>query len=270
MSPRSFFSLRILLPALLALGGLACAEGTTEPSRRDGGAELPDTGPECARNADCEDDGVFCNGAPECTDGECVEGAPPSCDDGIECTVDVCMAASDACQNTPMDVRCPEGASCVMGAGCMMVPACEFDSDCADDGVFCNGVAVCLDASCVSPERGPCDDGDSCTIDDCVEASEMCMSAPSDHLTDAMHCGRTGMNDCVVCPGPTAAQVNTVASCAMGSCGLACAPGFGNPDGDLANGCECASGSGTDEPDSRHEDTNCDGIDGDRGRGILV
>jgi hypothetical protein len=270
MSPRSFVPLRILLPALLALGGLACAEGTTEPSRRDGGAELPDTGPECARNADCEDDGVFCNGAPECTDGECVEGAPPSCDDGIECTVDVCMAASDACQNTPMDVRCPEGASCVMGAGCMVVPACEFDSDCADDGVFCNGVAVCLDASCVSPERGPCDDGDSCTVDDCVEASEMCMSAPSDHLTDAMHCGRTGMNDCVVCPGPTAAQVNTVASCAMGSCGLACAPGFGNPDRDLANGCECASGSGTDEPDSRHEDTNCDGIDGDRGRGILV
>jgi hypothetical protein len=266
----SLRSLRSLLPALLALGTVACAEGNGEPPRRDGGPQIPDAGPECMRNADCEDDGVFCNGAPVCTDGECVEGTAPSCDDGIACTEDTCSASSDACQNTPMDTRCPEGASCVMGTGCMVLPACEFDSDCADDGVFCNGVAVCLDASCVSPERGPCDDGDSCTIDDCVEASEMCTNPPADHLTDAMHCGRTGMDDCVVCPGPTAAQVNTVASCAMGSCALACAPGFGNPDGDLANGCECASGSGTDDPDSGYDDTNCDGIDGDRARGILV
>ncbi|MFO0711129.1 MAG: hypothetical protein U0353_14875 [Sandaracinus sp.] len=263
-------SLLRFLPALLALSSLACADGNGDLTRRDGGPQVPDTGPECMRNADCEDDGVFCNGTPVCTDGECVDGTPPTCDDSIACTVDSCAASTDECQNTPMDSRCPDGASCVMGTGCMVLPACEFDTDCADDGVFCNGTPVCLEASCVSPEHGPCDDGDSCTVDDCAESSEMCSSAPAEYLTDAMHCGRTGMNDCVVCPGPTALQVNTVPSCAMGSCGLACAPGFGNPDGDLANGCECASGAGTDDPDASYDDTNCDGIDGDRAHGILV
>ena len=265
-------SLRAFLPALCALSFAACADGTggTRQDASSFDASPIDAAPECVRNADCEDDGTFCNGTPVCEDGECVEGDPPSCDDSITCTEDTCSAMTDACQNTPMDTRCPDGASCVMGTGCMVLPACEFDTDCADDGVFCNGEPSCIETECVNPERGPCDDGDSCTIDDCAEATERCASTPATYLSDALHCGRTGANDCVVCPGPSAAQVNTVASCEAGSCGVACAPGFGNPDGNLANGCECASGSGTDEPDSSYDDTNCDGIDGDRSRGILV
>lgn len=262
-------SLLGFLTVLCALAGTlaGCANGTDQV-RPDGGAA--DVGPRCTDDDDCEDDGVFCNGTPSCVAGACVEGRAPSCDDGLGCTTDTCVEAARECQSAPSDARCPDGSMCVLGTGCVVRPACEFDDDCVDDGLFCNGAAVCVDAMCVSPSGGPCADTNSCTLDECVEASDTCTNTPADHLTDALHCGRTGANDCVVCPSPTAAQVNTVASCVAGACGLVCAPGFGNPDGDLANGCECGSGVGTDEPDARFEDTNCDGLDGDRARAILV
>lgn len=53
----------------------------------------------------CVEDGVFCNGVTRCDPDTrtCVTVAVPTCDDGIECTVDSCDGASDACVHVEVD-----------------------------------------------------------------------------------------------------------------------------------------------------------------------
>lgn len=260
----------------LASAPLACAGGGGGTGRRDSGsldAEPGDGGAgECRVDGDCEDDGIFCNGRLACMDGRCVAAEIPTCDDGVRCTRDTCLAATDACQSTPDDSACPDGTVCYVGAGCTAAPPCEFDTDCLGDGVYCNGDEVCVAGMCMSPSGGRgCDDGNSCTVDECVEASSACANTPyPDFLTNPMHCG-TGANDCVACPMPDSGAMHVTASCDAGACGFACESGWFDTDGNLMNGCECSSPPGSaDDPDDSFADTNCDGIDGDESRAIFV
>ncbi|MCZ7677591.1 MAG: hypothetical protein M5U28_01960 [Sandaracinaceae bacterium] len=196
----------------------------------------------------------------------------PTCDDGVRCTRDACLAATDACQSTPDDSACPDGTVCYVGAGCTAAPPCEFDTDCLGDGVYCNGDEVCVAGMCMSPSGGRgCDDGNNCTVDECVEASSACANTPyPDFLTNPMHCG-TGANNCVACPMPDSGAMHVTASCDAGTCGFACESGWFDTDGNLMNGCECSSPPGSaDDPDDSFADTNCDGIDGDESRAIFV
>ena len=270
--------------ALVLLGAGGCAEGGGGTGAMDAGGGGADAGEdredagsdagasECTRNEDCPDDGVFCNGVVSCQSGRCVASPAPTCNDGVGCTMDECVLATDECQNTPVDSLCPDGTVCVAGAGCQTPAACEFDDDCGGDGVFCNGDEVCVDGACASPGSRDCDDGDSCTLDECAESMGACASTVyEDVLTNPMHCG-TGDDDCVVCPGPDAGAEHVVPVCVAGGCDLACEEGFLDEDDDLANGCEieCAPGGAEDEPDDAFEDANCDGIDGDRDRAIFV
>ncbi|MEE2829668.1 MAG: hypothetical protein VX498_10825 [Myxococcota bacterium] len=55
--------------------------------------------------------------------------------------------------------------------GCCQV--CSTDLPCADDGVFCNGEAACVDGLCITQERD-CDDAVGCTIDFCDETQGAC------------------------------------------------------------------------------------------------
>ncbi len=135
---------------------------------------------------------------------------------------------------------------------------------------ICNG----LDDDCV----GGADDGDpldcfdsnACTADTCDEGVGSCAFLPYDNDNDPEHCGPT----CLPCPEPTLQQVHVLRSCASGSCGLVCAPGYWDVDLDLDNGCEvaCASDPATtpDLPDDLFLDENCDGIDGTAADGIFV
>ncbi|MBX7192168.1 MAG: hypothetical protein K1X94_08930, partial [Sandaracinaceae bacterium] len=284
-SRRSALLVLVIATALAS----ACADGGTgtgggrdsgpADAARDGAASDTgsDAGPrpdaptvECLVDRDCTDDGVFCNGTLACEMGRCVAADIPTCDDGVTCTTDACSAGMDMCTNTPNDAMCPMGTHCYVGRGCADAPPCEFDSDCADDGVFCNGVESCVMGTCRSAGTRACDDVNSCTIDECSDAMGMCLATPyPDFLTNVAHCG-TGANDCVVCPTPGPAQVNMSAACAMGSCALGCLTGFADADRNPMNGCECAIGAGTDDPDGAFVDSDCDGIDGDRERGIFV
>jgi hypothetical protein len=243
-------------------------------ARGDGGG---DGGPrddapmaECEVDGDCVDDGIFCNGTVACEMGRCVAADIPTCDDGVTCTTDSCSTSMDMCVSTPNDAMCPMGTRCYAGRGCADAPPCEFDSDCADDGIFCNGVESCVMGTCRSAGSRVCDDANSCTVDECSDAMGMCLGTPfPDFLTNVEHCG-TGANDCVMCPTPGPAQVNMDAACAMGACELGCRMGFADADRNAANGCECEVGAGTDDPDGMFVDADCDGIDGDRERGIFV
>lgn len=268
---------RLLFIGSIALTlSLGCASGgdTGRPPGGDGGRTdgAVDGGAAgaCTVDSDCTDDGVFCNGTPTCRGGMCLPGPAQTCDDAVACTIDACLMATDACQHTPDDTLCPTRTICIVGGGCQAPPGCEFDSDCHNDGVYCNGDEVCVSAMCMSPGMRNCADTNNCTADECVESAARCMSTPYDHNTDVMHCGATGMNDCVMCPAPEVDRVHVTAACTTGVCGFVCDTGFGDADRNPRNGCECEIGAGTDDPDGMFLDSDCDGIDGDKEHGILV
>ena len=57
---------------------------------------------------------------------------------------------------------------------------CSSDSDCADDGVFCNGTLSCVGGTCVASAIPTCNDGVGCTRDECDPTSDMCQNIPQD------------------------------------------------------------------------------------------
>lgn len=255
-------------------GGVVSDGGSSADSGRDAtGDARADAAPaECGDELPCIDDGIFCNGNVECFEGRCRATAIPSCDDTITCTRDYCDTVSDLCAHETRDSRCPVDLRCSDTLGCVAPSACEFDTDCkSGDGLFCNGDEVCsVDLMCTSPGTRDCGDANNCTADTCVEERQSCMSVLADYLNDPDNCGPTGENDCGVCPEPSVDRAHTARLCALGSCGFACVTGFADADRNEANGCECAIGAGTDEPDGDFEDSDCDGIDGDLEQGILV
>lgn len=98
--------------------------------------------------------------------GPCVEDA--QCDDGVGCTFDRCDLELSRCRFKRDDSVC-------------------------DNGVFCDGVEVCDQKLDCGPGVPPsCTDANVCTIDVCVEASQICEHAPRDADADGdpdEHCG---------------------------------------------------------------------------------
>lgn len=95
------------------------------------------------------DDGLFCTISDVCTGGVC-GGIARDCSDGFACTVDSCNELNDICVNTPNNALC-------------------------DDGLYCNGVETC-DATlgCKAGTSVSCNDGNSCTADNCSELLDKC------------------------------------------------------------------------------------------------
>ncbi len=88
---------------------------------------------------------------------ECLEAI--HCDDENECTQDfcsgahVCMNSSDGPQN---------------------------GEPCTPNGVYCDGVDVCVDGDCLSPNIPPCNDENPCTDAVCTEEPQDCYNVPND------------------------------------------------------------------------------------------
>jgi hypothetical protein len=109
-------------------------------------------------------------------EGESVFGGPclddGQCDDGILCTSDACDGALHRCRFTPDDGPCQNSAYC--------------------DGVEqCDPRLGCRAGSPVS-----CNDGDTCTIDRCEEASHQCVHSPRDADGDGDPDAHCGGHDC--------------------------------------------------------------------------
>lgn len=109
----------------------------------------------CTTDADCPDDGVFCNGVEICDDGCC--GST-----GLPC------APGQTCDE--VGDQCSPGEICADNAQC-------------DDGVFCNGVEFCADGECQSC-LPPCASGQICD-----EATDTC--TPNGAPGDSIHSGET-------------------------------------------------------------------------------
>ncbi len=52
------------------------------------------------------------------------------------------------------------------------------------DGLFCNGVETCIDGQCIDGAAPNCDDGITCTVDTCDEATDACINAAQDSRCD--------------------------------------------------------------------------------------
>ncbi len=165
--------------------------------------------PTCGSDADC-DDLFFCNGLEACSAGRCVPSATAPCDDRVGCTFDRCSESARSCEQIPVDALC-------------------------DDGLYCNGTAICDPAMGCLPDRPSCTDGDACTADLCDESMRTCtfMPLPPDGDSDgfaSVGCGGTDCDDANSAIHPGAAE-----SCTNGA------------DDDCDGATDCP-------------DTDCDGV----------
>lgn len=175
-------------------------------SVRDMGLDAPWDGGGCTSNAQCDDD-LICNGEELCVGGHCQRGTPTNCDDGISCTTDACVEGG-GCVSRPNDAVCRPGSHCDPMIGCVPnTTRCTSNADC-DDHLACDGFETC-DPGTGQCFAGPpmfCDDGVTCTDDQCIEGAGCIHSAnpaecPSGLICDSRAgcvmrvCGPTGFCD---------------------------------------------------------------------------
>jgi len=157
-----------------------CAAGTAPCDEAAGETCDEDTdtcvGATCTTDADCPDNGTFCDGTESCVDGNCESSGNPcnvaagqtcneatdACDGGTACTADVDCDDSDACTTD----------SCVDGFCTNAAVEC-------DDGLFCNGAETCDSATgCVAGDP-PCD----AATETCDEETDTCTGIETFVLT---------------------------------------------------------------------------------------
>ncbi|MBW2989423.1 hypothetical protein KY358_03835 [Candidatus Woesearchaeota archaeon] len=148
-------------------------------------------------------DGLWCNGIETCDSiNDCQAGTPADCNDDVDCTDDSCNEATDSCDNTADDAYCDDNLWCNGIETCDSINDCQAgtapvlddgisctvdqcdeandeithtpdDSLCLD-GLWCNGIETC-DAinDCQDGIIPDCDDGISCTVDQCGEGIDL-------------------------------------------------------------------------------------------------
>ena len=123
---------------------------------------------QCVTNADCPDDGLFCDGSESCDNfGQCIHSGDP-CTGGAECNSGPCDENTHCA--TPAGTACTDDGNLCTADQCDGLGACTHPANVTcDDGQFCNGLETCnpQDGTCVHPSAPTCDDGIVCTADSC-------------------------------------------------------------------------------------------------------
>jgi hypothetical protein len=165
--------------------------------------------------------------------GDCDEDPSNACETDIQSALAHCGGCGAACSDANGAPSCTEGVcsiacdpgfeSCDGGVG----NGCE--SELASDPLHCGGCGIACDGTHGTPT---CSAG-TCGIT-CDAGFSDCDGDPSngcevDLDSDAAHCGGCG----IACDG-----TNGTPTCSAGTCGITCAAGYADCDGDAANGCE--------------------------------
>jgi len=132
-----------------------------------------------------------------------------------------------------------EVPACVGGVPQTCVPGVPLPENCADGlDNDCDGVADCADTA-------SCPNGSLCGVANEVCAAGLCdcdtgygdcdgnkqtNGCETDLWNNAQHCG--------ACDSPCPGAPNATAACSEGVCGLVCDTGWGNCNGNAADGCE--------------------------------
>jgi concanavalin A-like lectin/glucanase superfamily protein/uncharacterized protein DUF2341 len=155
-------------------------------------------------DANCPDDGDFCNGTESCdavsgcvssgdpclagnqlcdaANGRCVDClADADCDDQVDCTDDSCNIAAGTCENIANNSNCvDDGLYCNGPEICDSQTGCSSEGDpCLNDGLICDEAAdecnTCL-------QDADCNDNIDCTADSCNVQAGTCERVPNDGL----------------------------------------------------------------------------------------
>ncbi len=162
----------------------ACDDGN--PCTDDSCA--PGSGCVFAANGIACDDGDPCTKGDGCAGGVCVSGAGDAtkCDDGDPCTTDTCTASG--CAHAPIDAACDDGDVCTTDDACSD-DGCTGEALSCDDGNDCTVDGCDPEAGCVwlAVDYLPCDDDDPCTIGG-ICAEGVCFSGSVDDCDDGNTC----------------------------------------------------------------------------------
>ncbi|MBL8685464.1 MAG: hypothetical protein JNK05_40185 [Myxococcales bacterium] len=205
----------------------------------------PANGCETALNTDanCGMCGRACSGAtPVCGGSSCGTGCPPGqsrCGGAcVDTQTDVanCGMCGRTCSLANASAACTAGncrvAMCNSGFGdCDSNAAngCETSLNTAMNCGVCGRACSGATPNC-NTSTGMCTSG-------CTGAQVRCGTACVDTTTDESNCGSCGN----ACPS----RPNAAVSCAASACRYTCNAGFGDCDGNMANGCETALNSTT-------------------------
>jgi len=208
---------------------------------------------QCVATADTCPAGAYCDAATNrCAQGcRNDDGCAPGvgADAGVADAGDAgasrnnrCNVATRTCVECLNDAQCPAGTLC---AGNVCAPGCNPGRACPTGQTCCN--SACVDTSanlancgacgtrCEPPRAAPACMAGACAVASCLAPFGDCDANAAngcevDTSRTVAHCGGCGMA-CAARPG-------SVVTCEMGACAYACAPGFGDCDGDATNGCE--------------------------------
>jgi hypothetical protein len=249
-----------------------CVPGCRSPMDCMGGMRCDTTTRMCVG---CLADGDCALGT-VCRMGTCVPGCGPGrgCGAGATCCGTMCVnTQSDVMNCGACGTACSMGQSCCAGR---CVNTQTDTNNCGMCGTTCmvaNATAACRAGACgvgmCNANFADCDmnAANGCEVDtrtsaaNCGRCGNACPAAPNatgactagtcgiacntgfancdgnaangcevDTRSSATNCGRCG-NACPAVP-------NAVPTCTAGACSFTCMPGFGNCDGNAANGCE--------------------------------
>ncbi|MBW1810836.1 MAG: hypothetical protein JRJ87_21775, partial [Deltaproteobacteria bacterium] len=154
-------------------------------------------------DANCPDDGNFCNGVESCDAvSNCVSSGDPCLAGGL-----LCDAANSRCVDCLADTDCDDQIDCTDDSCNIAAGTCENianNSNCIDDGLYCNGTEICdSQAGCIG-------DGDPCLEDGliCDEANDECTTCLVDSdCNDNVDCTEdscnVGTGTCIFTPNHT-------------------------------------------------------------------